>query len=289
MISFLIENVLPSLQSAARAILLPLPFFALLGVAVKRRTLFTDLRRALPETRTNLLIHVVDAILVAPILTAMALSVGALFREYDLTLVPPGAWDGLPPVLVGFVAVFLGDFIGYWRHRLEHLPLFWPSHAVHHSDTEMTWLAIFRFHPINRLSTTLVDFTFLLFFGLPPYALLVNSFVRHFYGAFIHADLPWTYGPLGRVVVSPAMHRWHHANDPAAYNTNYATVFSLFDGVFGTFRVPGRCDIPLGVSDRMEPGLVGQLVHPLRPGSYGFLRQRLRQRLSAFRKEAPDA
>lgn len=284
MISLFTDYVLPSLKSAAEAILLPLPFFALLAIAVKRTKLFTDIRRALPEVRTNVLIHFVDALLVAPLLTVMALAVGAVFTKYDLAIFHPGLWEGLPPALVGLIAIFLGDFIGYWRHRLEHLPLLWPSHAVHHSDTEMTWLAIFRFHPINRLSTTLVDFSFLTLFGLPPYALLVNAFVRHFYGAFIHADLPWTYGPLGKILVSPAMHRWHHANDPAAFNTNYATVFSLFDRLFGTFRVPGKCDIPLGVSDDMVPGLAGQMVHPLRPSSYGYLRQRLRQRSAASRK-----
>jgi sterol desaturase/sphingolipid hydroxylase (fatty acid hydroxylase superfamily) len=185
-------------------------------------------------------------------------------------LIPTSFWAGGNPVIVGFAALFLGDFIGYWRHRLEHSPLLWPSHAVHHSDTEMTWLAIARFHPINRLTTVAIDAAFILWMGLPPYAVLVNSLVRHYYGAFIHADLPWTYGWLAKAIVSPAMHRWHHAKDRQAYNTNYATVFSLFDLAFGTYRVPGPCNGPLGVPEAIGAGFVGQMVHPLKPSSYRY-------------------
>jgi sterol desaturase/sphingolipid hydroxylase (fatty acid hydroxylase superfamily) len=103
----------------------------------------------------------------------------------------------------------------------------------------------------------------------------------------IHADLPWTYGRLGKVFVSPAMHRWHHARDAAAYNTNYATVFSIFDRTFGTFRVPGPCDAPLGISEEMGAGIAGQLAHPFRPSRYRFYRRvhgRSSRPAAAFRR-----
>ena len=137
----------------------------------------------------------------------------------------------MPAIIVGFTAVFVGDFIGYWRHRLEHTRLLWPSHAVHHSDTAMTWLALLRFHPINRLSTFIIDISILTFLGFPAYALLVYSAVKHYYGFFIHADLPWSYGRLDKVFVSPVMHRWHHSIETEAHETNFATVFSFFDWI----------------------------------------------------------
>ena len=68
------------------------------------------------------------------------------------------------------------------------------------------------------------------------------------------------------------MHRWHHAIDPAGYGTNFATVFSLFDRMFGTYRVPGPCTVPLGVEKDMGHGVFGQLAHPLRLSSYRDLR-----------------
>ncbi|MEM1401187.1 MAG: sterol desaturase family protein, partial [Pseudomonadota bacterium] len=162
----------------------------------------------------------------------------------------------------------IGDFTGYWRHRLEHSRFLWPSHAVHHSDTQMTWLSLERMHPINRLTTFMIDTSVLLILGVPTYAIVANNLVRHYYGYLIHADLPWTYGPLGRVFVSPAMHRWHHAADRQAFNTNYAVVFSLWDQWFGTYRVPGPCDGPLGVTDEMGPGATGQLGYPFTRRGY---------------------
>src|SRR6185312_12795336 len=283
MLEIIVDHISAALLGAFKAIVIPLPFFVLLAIVLKGRRLLPDVKRAIGESRLNLLIHFTDAVLVAPILVILSVVIGHGIQSSGLVLVPSTFWEGLHPAVVAFAAVFIADFIGYWRHRLEHTPLLWPSHAIHHSDTEMTWLAIFRFHPINRLTTTILDFAFLSMMGLPPFALLVNSFVRHYYGALIHADLPWTYGSLKHVFVSPAMHRWHHAIDPKAYNTNYATVFSIFDTVFGTFRVPGKCDVPLGVAEKMGNGLAGQLAHPFKAASYrhlirrtGFLRQLLK-------------
>lgn len=270
-----LAHVMETLRDALIAVLVPLPFFALLGLAVKGRALFADIRRAATQSRINLLLHFLDALLVAPVLLVMSIGMADLSRSYGLYLVDPGFWSGVPVVVTAFVAVFLGDFIAYWRHRLEHTPLFWPSHAVHHSDTEMTWLTVVRFHPINRLSTTGIDYAFLLLFGLPPFALVANNIVRHYYGAFIHADLPWTYGPLGRVFVSPAMHRWHHSVSPSAYNTNFASIFSVFDQAFGTFLLPGPCTTAVGVPDRMGEGVFGQIAYPLKPSSYRYFRKSL--------------
>jgi len=279
-----VDTVLLHIQTegwkAIQALAMPAPFFIVLAFATKgRHRLVSDIIKAARQTRINLLVHFTDMILVAPLVLVTIVVMRDFFTAHGLSVVPVGGWKSMPVVVTGIVAVVFSDFIGYWRHRLEHTALLWPSHAVHHSDDEMTWLAIFRFHPINRFSTTIIDFSFLLLMGLPAYALMVAIFVKHNYGAFIHADLPWTFGRLGYIFVSPAMHRWHHAKDSRAYNTNYATVISVFDLAFGTFRVPGRCDVPLGVPDRMSPGFIGQMVHPFKPSSYRmFLGSLLRSR-----------
>jgi sterol desaturase/sphingolipid hydroxylase (fatty acid hydroxylase superfamily) len=150
----------------------------------------------------------------------------------------------------------------------------WPAHAVHHSDTEMTWLSLERFHPINRLTTFGIDASALLVLGLPPYAVVANSLIRHYYGYFIHADLPWTYGKWNILLVSPAMHRWHHSADEVAYDSNFATVFGLWDWAFGTHYVPGLCKGPLGVTDDIEPTLWSQFSYALRPSTYRHLFRR---------------
>lgn len=266
-----------ALSGAARSLLWPALFFLALGLLVKRRALLPDMKRAFAESHLNIQISLFNLLLIVPLITVASQAMHAVVQTHDLRLVSPAAWSSLPMPLTIFLGVFIGDFVGYWRHRLEHTPLLWPSHAVHHSDTEMTWFSLERFHPINRITTFAIDSGVLLILGMPPIVVLSNSLVRHYYGYFIHADLPWTFGPLGKVFVSPAMHRWHHAVDPKAFNTNYATVFSLFDRAFGTFRVPGPCDIPTGVTDDMAPTLMGQIKYAFLPRAYrGLFRRKPR-------------
>jgi len=126
----------------------------------------------------------------------------------------------------------------------------------------MNWLTQARFHPVNRLTTGCIDACVLTMLGLPLWAVVVSELVRHYYGELIHADLPWTYGRLGVVFVSPVMHQWHHARDVVGAGSNFATVFSVFDRVFGTHYVPGACNVPLGVNDDVGTSLWRQLLFP---------------------------
>ena len=271
MIGWLFQFGMTSVETLWQAVLglfWPALFFAALALILKKRGALAGLRRALPETATTLKLMVFNLVFVAPFLVFVAVGLSDTFSAYGIGLIEPSFWHGMPVWLVGLAAVFAGDFTGYWRHRFEHCRLLWPSHAIHHSDTHMTWLTLERFHPVNRLTTVAIDSSVLLLLGFPPVAVVINNLVRHYYGYFIHADLPWTYGPLGRVFVSPAMHRWHHAADPRAYGTNFATVFSVFDQAFGTYRVPGPCNNALGIDDTMGEGLSGQLLYPFRASRY---------------------
>ena len=253
-----------ALWTAFSALFWPAIIFAAIALAARGFASLSSARAATSEVRTNMILLAVDAALVAPLLALMVAAVGAWMQSNGMRLFSAEAWSTLPPWLILFIAVFAGDFIGYWRHRLEHTAFLWPTHAIHHSDTAMTWTTLFRFHPLNRLTTALIDTSALALLGLPPWALAANLMVRHYYGMFIHMDLPWTYGPLGRVLVSPAMHRWHHIRDSDGAGVNFATVFSVFDQAFRTYHVPGPCTVPLGVRDEMGRGVLGQLLYPFR-------------------------
>lgn len=268
----LVEQSAHALVQALRDLLVPASFFLVLALFLRGRAIIDDLRRVWPETRLNLELIAFNALFVAPLIGLASTALANLSQTYGLGLIAPDTWARLPTPLVIFIVIFIGDFVGYWRHRLEHSVLLWPSHAVHHSDTEMTWLTLERFHPINRITTFVIDSSVLVLLGAPPFAIVANNLVRHYYGFLIHADLPWTYGPLGRVFVSPAMHRWHHAADVKALNTNYATVFSVFDQVFGTYRVPGPCTARLGILDDLPTTLGAQLRYAFRPEIYRKLR-----------------
>ena len=251
-----------ALLMAMQVLLLSALAFALLALLVKGREAIAAAERARKEVSINLSLYVLDALFVAPLAALVVQLIRATVGGSPLELLNPSFWKSMPLWLTVLSVVFLGDFISYFRHRLEHTRMLWPSHAIHHSDAEMTWLTLSRFHPINRLTTMIVDTTFLAILGFPEWALLTNVLVRHYYGEFIHADLPWMYGPLRRVFVSPVMHRWHHARDVTGAGSNFATVFSVFDQAFHTYYVPGLCTVPLGVNDEMGKGTIGQLMYP---------------------------
>jgi sterol desaturase/sphingolipid hydroxylase (fatty acid hydroxylase superfamily) len=251
-----------SLWMAAQILLLSALAFAWIALVVKGREAIRAARRAAAEARVNLSLHVFDVLFVAPVVALLIQGMRWIVDQGGLSLVSPATWGSVGTAGTLFSVLFIGDFVSYWRHRLEHTRLLWPSHAIHHSDTEMTWLTLARFHPINRATTAAIDIAGLAVLGFPDWALVANVAVRHYYGQFIHADLPWAYGPLGRLLVSPVMHRWHHARDVVGSGSNFATIFSVFDQAWGTYHVPGPCNVPLGVNDEMGRGTVGQLAYP---------------------------
>jgi sterol desaturase/sphingolipid hydroxylase (fatty acid hydroxylase superfamily) len=274
----LIQSAASAFRGAVELLLYSAVWFCALALLVKGRDAIAAGRKAAKEIRLNLSILVIDVLFVAPFVTLLAGLVKLGVEHLPFGVLDGGIWERAGRGGTLFAVVFMGDFFSYWRHRLEHTRLLWPAHAIHHSDTDLTWLTINRFHPINRVVTCTVDIALLALLGFPGWALVLNEIVRHYYGEFIHADLPWTYGPLGRVFVSPVMHRWHHARDVVGAGSNFATVFSVFDQAFRTYHVPGLCTVPLGVTDDIAPGLMGQLRFPFVAWARAYLPAPFRSR-----------
>ena len=59
-------------------------------------------------------------------------------------------------------------------------------------------------------------------------------------GTLQHANLRWTFGPAGRVLVSPAYHRLHHA--PDTQRVNLGVVLTIWDILAGCAKFPSRSD-----------------------------------------------
>jgi sterol desaturase/sphingolipid hydroxylase (fatty acid hydroxylase superfamily) len=162
---------------------------------------------------------------------------------------------------IGYLVIT--DFVLYWIHRGFHRGFLWKYHAVHHASEELEWTSASRFHPVNlALGTGLVDVVALLS-GVTPDIFLVIGPFNIITSCMVHANLDWTFGPLRHVFVSPVFHRWHHAR--AVCDKNFASTFSLWDVMFGTYHMPaGQLPSGYGIDDKEMPeGLVPQLVYPL--------------------------
>ena len=252
------------LSSMSSSVLQAAGVFACLWLWINRRNLRDALQRVVPRSlRFNLLVLLFDLVAVILPLSYLSAILQGFLRSHGLVLLNGQYFAHLHPIAVVVLAIFAGDFIAYWRHRLEHSRWLWPAHVMHHSDTDMNWVTVYRFHPVNRLTTVIIDYGSLVLLGFPPFAVALNGVFRSYYGMWVHANVPWTYGRLGKWLVSPAMHRWHHVREGAGVGSNFGSVFAVFDRAFGTFYLPGPCDQPLGVQDVDDNSFVKQLAYPL--------------------------
>ncbi|MDP3659200.1 sterol desaturase family protein [Phenylobacterium sp.] len=254
--------------------------FCALALIVKRGRALADGRAAAAQTRINLVITVIDQITVTPLVVLAMTAVTAALTAANLVAPTAGLWERLGFGVTGIVALVIGDFLGYWRHRVQHSRLLWPAHAIHHSDTNLTWFSLERIHPVDRLGTA-VDPILMALMGFPVWAISLTVLARHYWGYFIHADVPWSLGKAGLILNSPILHRWHHARDVEGSGSNFATLFSIFDRAFGTLHDPGPCTAPLGVREPMGRGALGQYLHPFRV--WGAAIAQIRSRSQATR------
>jgi len=125
----------------------------------------------------------------------------------------------------------------YADHRLDAL---WRFHALHHSQEELSVLTSFRAHPLMHTTGFLLATipVVALMPARPIAPVLITVYVC--IGTLQHANLRWTFGPLGRVLVSPAYHRFHHACDDQA--VNLGVVLTVWDILTGYARFPARGD-----------------------------------------------
>lgn len=175
----------------------------------------------------------------------------------------------LPVGLQLAIMLVLGDLVAYGMHRLFHRGRLWPFHAVHHASRELDWLSSVRLHPVNDVVTRLAQAVPLLLLGFAPGLVALYLPFLSLYALLLHANVPWSFGPLRFVVASPAFHRWHHTSEREGRDTNFAGLFPFIDVAFGTFFLPDRQPAMFGVDDRVPEGILAQLAYPFMPPKGG--------------------
>jgi sterol desaturase/sphingolipid hydroxylase (fatty acid hydroxylase superfamily) len=169
-----------------------------------------------------------------------------------------------PLWLQGIEVFVVGDFFGYWQHRLFHRSRLWPFHAVHHSSTELDWLSSVRLHPVNDIGAKLIQAVPLVALGFNLTTVALYAPVTTFYAIMVHANVKWDLGPFRAFFVSPAFHRWHHTKADEGLDRNFAGAFPFWDILFGTYYMPRRQPTVFGIDDPMPDGFLGQMIEPFR-------------------------
>jgi sterol desaturase/sphingolipid hydroxylase (fatty acid hydroxylase superfamily) len=172
----------------------------------------------------------------------------------------------MSPLMQIVVMVLVSDFVGYWNHRWKHSNKFlWSFHCIHHSQTKLTIVSNYRFH--------IVDETLLRLWLFIPFQILGTGIAVWLWLDFImawvlylqHSEWDWSYGPFGRIFVSPIFHRQHHAKDRRLQNTNFSMLFAFWDDLFGTADRVSPAPKEHGlIGDPVPESWLGQLAHPFR-------------------------
>src|SRR5258708_27497984 len=145
--------------------------------------------------------------------------------------------DGVFEVAGAFAVYFLlTTFVGYWQHRLMHWRWFWHLHRFHHAATDFNIFTGFRANPAEMISNLIPALSPLVLLKVPhPGLFSAFVFVNLTIAQLQHSELPWSFGWIGRwLVTSPQMHQIHHSIDEEHRDRNFSNC-PLWDQLFGTY------------------------------------------------------
>jgi sterol desaturase/sphingolipid hydroxylase (fatty acid hydroxylase superfamily) len=262
----------PSIQSVIAGFFVLLLLFRLIELLRPKTRRLRILRRGF---RTDL-IYWFFTPLVARTVTAIAMLLVlapvayAIYGKVDRNLIqhgygPVSHW---PLWVQGIGIVAIAEVIGYWMHRAFHaVPWLWKFHAVHHSSVDLDWLSAVRVHPGNDVVMKLATTVPILALGFAPIAVAGIMPLLTLLAIGVHAHVDWDWGPLRATIASPRFHRWHHTDETAARDRNFAGLFPALDILFGTYHMPkGVCPSSFGTETQVPDGLLCQLAFPFRRG-----------------------
>lgn len=212
---------------------------------------------------TDLLYCMISPLLAIPLIRG---AMGLIHRA-SLAVGPAHLhFDQEPLVLQIVLLVVLADFSGYWVHRFFHSAWLWRFHVVHHSSKELDWFSYVRNHPLADALGILIQSTPLMLIGFSPAATTAVSVFLAYYSKLQHANIGWNLGRWNKVIVLPRFHRWHHALSVAGKGRNLATIFPIWDLLFGTFDLPDHAEpSEFGVREHVSENFFAQLVVPFMP------------------------
>ena len=181
------------------------------------------------------------------------------------------ALDWRPDVLPGWVHLVIDlvmlDFLIYWWHRANHrVPLLWRFHEVHHLDEFLDVSSSVRFHFGEVLLSAGFRALIVILLDVPVTSVLAFEAAVLMAAAFHHSNLRLPTGlerALSHLVITPSIHWIHHHAVRRDTDSNYGTILSLWDGLFGSRSGTQRThDLPIGVEQAHDVGLVRLLLKP---------------------------
>lgn len=164
---------------------------------------------------------------------------GAVFaRDHDLGLFNH---IGAPGVLIAIITFLVLSLVGYAVHALYHrVDWLWAWHRVHHHDMAVDISTTVRTHPLSSIGMSLCTAPLIMLIGPSPELVELCATIIFIGGLWHHSNIRISDTVAERlewVIVTPRMHLVHHARDRTLHDSNYGDILSIWDRLFGTYKV----------------------------------------------------
>jgi sterol desaturase/sphingolipid hydroxylase (fatty acid hydroxylase superfamily) len=204
---------------------------------------FFSRRARVKHAARNIVISLINGLVIAVVFAGVTILVADYTKQNRIGLL---YWLGITGTALNVFAFLLLDAWMYWWHRLNHLvPLFWRLHRMHHSDPEMDVTTATRFHIGEITLSSLIKLLLIVLFSIPIEVLIVFDVLQLPVISFHHANiqLPRLLDDvMAWFIVTPFMHKVHHSRFKPETDSNFSSLLSIWDRLFGSFVRKERCD-----------------------------------------------
>jgi sterol desaturase/sphingolipid hydroxylase (fatty acid hydroxylase superfamily) len=176
----------------------------------------------------------------------------------------PQWWSGWTGLALD--VLILDCWIYFW-HRVNHeVPFLWRFHEVHHLDENLDASSALRFHFGEVVLSSLVRALVIILVGVPLSRVIVFEILVTMAAIFHHSNirLPVQVEKLlSLIIVTPSIHWVHHHALRSDTDSNYSTILSIWDRLFGSVTKGARVpDMPIGVEGNKEQKLLSLILRP---------------------------
>jgi len=200
--------------------------------------------------------------LLNPLLTAPIAALAAAVPLWSR----PEAFSG--PAALALDVLLLDLWIYIWHRANHEVRFLWRFHEVHHRDEFLDALSAVRFHPGEVLLSAVARAPLLILFDVPLAHVLVFDTLVLACALFHHSNLALPdrlEAALRSVIVTPSHHWVHHHARRADTDSNYGTVLTLWDRLFGSFSPTRRSQaMKIGVEGAQDLSLGGLVLLPFK-------------------------
>ena len=190
------------------------------------------------HARRNLTIAALNAVVLGLLFSRPTAKITDWTASLSLGIVH---WLNINTLAGTFLAIILMDGWMYLWHRANHrVPFLWRFHRMHHSDPQMDVTTAIRFHTGELVFSSLLRFAVVSLLGMNLWQLIFYEILLLPIIQFHHSNVNLPEGwdrCLRTIIVTPNIHRVHHSRWQPETDSNYSSIFSFWDRVFGSFRL----------------------------------------------------